>query len=147
MSDGSKRDQCSHASKCNAPLCPLDEDGLKHCVWYPGEEICRAREFSRLGFIQNQRKIRSALKVRSTNKPRFDVGYFTIDMLRHRFKVTSKVHGLDPNKNEKEQLEQWFKYYKGMSDETLEKMKEVGRKLAKKLEGRPPKKSKVKNGG
>ena len=118
-----KRVDCKKADKCNAPLCPLDEQSLLLCVWYPGEEICTCREFANLDFIKTQKKISKVLGIgRPNNEPKFDVGYFTLDMLNHKFKITNKIVGLDPNEDEKAQLNKWFKRYKGFSKKRSKKL-------------------------
>jgi len=46
---------------CNAPLCPLDEEGLKKAVWYPDEEICRRRGLN-YPWLKTQKKIAKRAK-------------------------------------------------------------------------------------
>ena len=126
-----KKFRCSKVERCNAPLCPLDTESLEFCVWYPGEEICSNREFSSLEFIKTQKKISRILGIRKPdNEPRFEIGYFTVDMLNHNFRITNKIHGLDPNKDEKDQLNEWFNYYKGFSKKTRKRRKNQSKKSA-----------------
>ena len=58
--------------------------------------------------MKQQRKV--AKKVNSDNCWL----YFTLDMLKVRFRVTNSVKGLDPDKAESPQLKQWFKRNKGI---------------------------------
>jgi hypothetical protein len=84
----------------------LDEQNSNY-IWYPDEEICRKRN-NLPDWIRQQRKI--AKKV----KPENYWYYFTLDMLKVRFRVTSSVKGLDPdNLNEEAQLRAWRKRNKG----------------------------------
>ena len=50
------RKQCQRFEKCDAPLCPLDED-KENRVWYVGEEICRAQKHNKHRWIKKQRSI------------------------------------------------------------------------------------------
>jgi hypothetical protein len=78
-------------------------------------------------WVKQQRKV--AKKV----KPENCWHYFTLDMLKVRFRVTANVKGLDPNMDldkEKRQLKAWHKKYKGIkkrriSDELKEKRRQA----------------------
>jgi len=101
----------------------LSEEDNKKCLWYPDEEICKNKK-NMPDWVKQQRKI--AKKVNPDNYWH----YFTIDMLKVRFRVTTAVKGIDPNIGESLQLKQWFKRNKGIkkrmiSDELREQKKEL----------------------
>jgi hypothetical protein len=105
-----KRINCKFYEGCSAPLCPVlsDEQNSKY-IWYPDEEICRKRK-GLPDWVKQQRKIAKKAK------PEYFGYYFTLGMLKVRFRVTSSAKGLDPNMDlEKEglQLKAWHKKYKG----------------------------------
>ena len=56
MNSATLREQCQRFEKCDAPLCPLDED-IEKRVWYVGEEICRAQKHNKHRWIKKQRSI------------------------------------------------------------------------------------------
>jgi hypothetical protein len=103
---------CKFYESCSAPLCPMSLDKQNtNCIWYPDEEICRKIK-GLPSWVRQQRKI--AKKAKPENCWR----YFTIDMLKVRFRVTSSVKGLDPSVDlEKEglQLKTWRNKHKGTS--------------------------------
>jgi hypothetical protein len=82
---------------CEAPFCPLEPNSLM--IWYPSEEICRDRDHKNLPWVQAQRKL---AKVDA-------VGYFTLAMLKQDCFIKVGIQGLDPDKEEKTQLQLWFK--------------------------------------
>ena len=103
-----KRNTCKYYDGCSAPLCPmLSEEENNKYIWYPDEEICTRRK-KLPDWVKQQRKV--AKKVSSDNC----WFYFTMDMLKVRFRVTKNVKGLDPDKKESPQLKQWFKRNKGI---------------------------------
>jgi len=91
--------ECPYFDSCNAPLCPLDEEGLKKAIWYPGEDICK-RRLNR-PWLQTQRKI--------AKRAKHGDGYFTFEMITHPCRICKGIEGLDPDKDEAPQLEKWFK--------------------------------------
>jgi hypothetical protein len=117
-----KRINCRYYESCSAQLCPmlLDEQN-SNCIWYPDEEICRKRK-GIPDWVRQQRKVAKKAK------PENCCHYFTLEMLKVRFRVTKSVKGLDPNMDlEKEgpQLKAWHNKYKGtkkrrISDELKE---------------------------
>lgn len=122
-----KNKNCKFYGSCSAPLCPMlsDEQNINYC-WYPDEEICRKRK-GLPDWVRQQRKI--AKKAKPENY-RY---YFTLEMLKVRFRVTRSAKGLDPNMDlEKEglQLKAWHKKHKGIkkrkiSDELKEKRRQA----------------------
>ena len=94
-----KPDQCRYFEFCNAPLCPLDEKHLKTGTWYPDEDICRLRKIT--DWIKLQKKITKKTKDKDT--------YYSYEMLNRNCKVGTGMTGLNPNKPEEPQLEEWLK--------------------------------------
>ena len=95
------RNNCKYYDGCSAPLCPILSD----------EENKKYKNLP--DWIKQQRKV---AKKASPDNFWF---YFTLDMLRVRFRVTKSVKGLDPDKKESPQLEQWFKRNKGIKKRKL----------------------------
>ena len=93
----SEREECKMYEVCEAPFCPLESNSL--IIWYAGEEICREREHKSLPWVQAQRKL---AKVDA-------VGYFTLAMLEQDCFIKAGIQGLDPDKEERPQLQLWFK--------------------------------------
>jgi hypothetical protein len=89
--------QCRLYETCLAPLCPLDRCSLNG-IWYCDEEICRSRTYGNLPWIRAQRKI---AKVKAG-------GYFTLEMLNDIRTARKGMTGLDPNEDEKSQLQRWL---------------------------------------
>ena len=40
-------EKCLKFDACSAPLCPTDKESIDKGIWYPDEEICKNREFSK----------------------------------------------------------------------------------------------------
>ena len=93
----SEREECKMYEVCEAPFCPLESNSL--IIWYAGEEICREREHKSLPWVQAQHKL---AKVTAT-------GYFTLAMLKQDCFIKAGIQGLDPDKEERHQLQLWFK--------------------------------------
>ena len=91
--------ECPYFDSCNAPLCPLDEEGLKKAIWYPDEGICK-RRLNR-PWLKIQKKI--------AKRAKHSDGYFTIQMLVHSCRICKGIEGLDPDKEEGPQLQKWLK--------------------------------------
>lgn len=91
---------CKHYQMCSAPICPMDERSLK-CIWYPDEGICISSAYGNLMWIKAQRKIAKT----STQANR----YFTVEMLEANCVIRKGIIGLDPNVDEKPQLQRWLK--------------------------------------
>jgi len=89
--------QCRLYETCLAPLCPLDRCSLNG-IWYSDEEICRSRTYGNLPWIKAQRKI---ARVKAG-------GYFTLEMLNDIRTARKGMTGLDPNEDEKSQLQRWI---------------------------------------
>jgi hypothetical protein len=112
MEEKMKNKNCKFYGSCSAPMCPIlsDEQNANY-IWYPDEDICRKRK-GLPDWVKQQRKIAKKAK------PENFWHYFTLDMLKVRFRVTSSVKGLDPNmdfEKEKRQLKAWYKKHKGTS--------------------------------
>lgn len=90
---------CKHYQSCNAPICPLDERSLKG-IWYPDEEICISSMHGNLTWIKAQKKIVKASA--QTNH------YFTVEMLKTNCLIRKGIIGLDPDIDEKQQLQRWL---------------------------------------
>ena len=82
---------------CDAPFGPLESNSL--IIWYAGEEICREREHKSLPWVQAQRKLAKVIAS----------GYFTMEMLKQDCFIKAGIQGLDPDKEEKPQLQLWLK--------------------------------------
>ena len=57
---GKPRKDCDPGSewnKCSAPICPLDDYSLQHCIWYPGEEVCKHEAMQQVDWVVHQRKM------------------------------------------------------------------------------------------
>ena len=116
MEEKMKNKNCKFYGSCSAPLCPMlsDEQNTNY-IWYPDEDICRKRK-GLPDWIRQQRKI--AKKAKPENY-RY---YFTLEMLKVRFRVTRSAKGLDPNmdlEKEGQQLKAWHKKYKGTKKRKL----------------------------
>ena len=103
-----QKNECRYYQNCSALLCPvLSDEENTNFIWYPDEEICRRRK-GLPDWVRQQRKIAKKAK------PESFWHYFTLEMLKVRFRVTSSVKGLDPNNlNEEAQLRAWRKRNKG----------------------------------
>jgi hypothetical protein len=93
--------ECKKYDTCNAPLCPLDEQSLKHGIWYPDEEICGMRTYAALSWIQNQKKL--VKKAGRADR------YFTLQMLERNCIIRRGIEGLDPDQAEDYQLKKWLR--------------------------------------
>jgi len=103
--------ECRLYESCSAPLCPLDPNSLEKGIWYPDEEICQARCFSRLVWVRQQGKIAKCAA-------RMD-RYFYLRMLQRRCTVKPGITGLDPDQEEGPQLQRWLDGHrerKGLSE-------------------------------
>ena len=94
-----KSDQCRYFDTCSAPLCPPDLEHLKTGIWYPDEEICRLRKIP--DWVKQQKKIAKKAKDKDT--------YYANEMLNCNCKVGNGMTGLNPDKSEELQLEDWLK--------------------------------------
>jgi len=112
---------CKYYEKCNAPLCPLDQASLEHGIWYPDEEICRLKEYSKHEWIINQKKIQKKTRNHDT--------YYTYEMLNRHIIIAPGIKGLDPDKDYKEELKKWLKAHptfkkRKMSEEEKKQLRE-----------------------
>ena len=116
-----KSDQCRHFDCCSAPLCLLDEKHLKADIWYPDEEICRLKKIP--DWIKRQKKIGKKTKDKNT--------YYTYEMLNRNCKVGKGMTGLNPDKSEESQLEDWLKKHplkKALSEKQKNNLVEARKK-------------------
>lgn len=118
------RKDCTY-DECSAPICPLDEGSMKNCIWYPDEEICKKQPAPL--WVKNQKKIAKRID------KNFDAGYFAHAMLDQKFKITSAIKGLDPDRDESEQMQRWFKAHPVY--ETSEAQKEAAKKATRGIRG------------
>ena len=81
-------------------MCPMDENSLR-CIWYPDEGICMSSAYANLVWIKAQKKIVKALA--QTNR------YFTLEMLTTKCVIRKGITGLDPDYEEKPQMQRWLK--------------------------------------
>ena len=112
----SEREECKMYEVCEAPFCPLESNSL--IIWYAGEEICRERVHRNIPLVQAQRKIAKFAPA----------GYFTLEMLNRNCIIKAGMLGLDPDKEEKPQLQLWLKNHPAkqeISDEDREKRREL----------------------
>ena len=104
---------------CEAPFCPLESNSL--IIWYAGEEICRDRVHRNLPLVQAQRKLAKMAPA----------GYFTLEMLNRNCINKTGMLGLDPDREERPQLQLWLKNHPAkqeISDEDREKRRELMKK-------------------
>ena len=97
--DKIKPDQCRHFDSCSASLCPLDPEHLKIECWYPDEGICRLKNVP--NWVKIQKKI--SKRTKDNNK------YYNYKMLNQNCKICRGILGLNPDKPEESQLEDWLK--------------------------------------
>lgn len=114
------RQNCKFYALCEVPFCPLDPASFKG-IWYPGEEICRSRIHGNLLWIQTQRKL---VKVGTE-------GYFTMEMLGRDCILKSGIQGLDPDKEERLQLQAWKKGHPRKREVTDEERATIKERLKK----------------
>lgn len=114
------KSECKYYDKCDAPICPMDEN-KERMYWYPDEEICRNRNFSKELYIQNQKKI--AKRAKDTDK------LFTFKMLNRNIIIKTGIEGIDPDKSIERQEREWIKKHPEKSEEYIRRMKELGERL------------------
>lgn len=114
--------ECKRYETCDVPLCPLDEQSLKHGIWYPDEDICNSRTSGNFPWIKAQRKI--AKKAARTDR------YFNLQMLERNCIVRKGIEGLDPDQAEEYQLEKWLKAHPEKRSLSKEERKVIGQRLA-----------------
>ena len=95
-------EKCKQFDICSAPLCPADKESLTG-IWYPEEEICKNREFSKKLFIVMQKKI--SKKVKGENRDT----YFNIKMLNRNMAIGINFAGLNPDDTTEKGVEQFRK--------------------------------------
>jgi len=114
--------------KCSAPLCPLDED-LDTQMWYPDEPICAKEGISlEHPWLQTQKKI--------AKRTRRQGLYYTGKMVQRNCVVGVGMVGLDPDRDEKPQLERWLRIHPAKRELTEEE-KAILRERLEKIRIRP----------
>jgi len=111
---------CKFYALCEAPFCPLAASSFKG-IWYPGEDICRSRIYGNLSWIQAQRKLVKAAAD----------GYFTMEMLDRDCILKSGIRGLDPDREERPQLQEWMRKHPRKRQVTIEEKAEIKERLKK----------------
>jgi hypothetical protein len=111
---------CKFYTLCVAPFCPLAASSFKG-IWYPGEDICRSRIYGNLSWIQAQRKLIKAAAD----------GYFTMEMLNRDCILKSGIRGLDPDREERPQLQEWLRKHPRKRQVTTEERAEIKERLKK----------------
>ncbi len=84
---------CNLFEECqtpDAPLCPIQENTVRHGIWYADEPICRAKKFQNLSWIKKQKLI-------SKQKLKLDDGFFTVRMLNELQVIPQSLRGADPS--------------------------------------------------
>ena len=123
------RDDCRHYDYCSAPLCPISSISLKKGIWYPDEEICRLKEYGKLEWVKNQRKI--ARKTNDTDT------FYTVNMLDRKLQIRKGIKGLDPNApNTKAMEKKWIEsrqVKRDLTDKEKEVLRERLRGIRKKI--------------
>jgi hypothetical protein len=111
---------CKFYTLCEAPFCPLAASSFKG-IWYPGEDICRSRIYGNLSWIQAQRKLVKAAAE----------GYFTMEMLDRDCILKTGIRGLDPDREERPQLQEWMRKHPRKRQVTTEERAEIKERLKK----------------
>jgi len=115
--------KCSVVESCDAPLCPLKKDTQNGIVWFSDEKICGNREFLKLLWVKQQKKIARKCKDKNT--------YFTFAMLNKNYIVKSGITGLNPDKislkTEAKEVEKWLESHPEKK-EISEEEKDIFRK-------------------
>ena len=107
------RTECKHYDGCNSMLCPmLSDEENKKIIWYPDEDICKLRKNMPVWMKQQ-------IKIAKKAQEETHWFYFTLDMLKRQFRVTKKVKGLDPNKEEEPQMNAWLNNNNGTGRRTI----------------------------
>lgn len=86
------RIDCPRAEEgCSCQLCPeeLALDTHSRPFWYPDEPICNRRDYQRIPWIRNQKRIARAATL-------FD-RYFTVEMLQAVTQVRRGIAGVSPD--------------------------------------------------
>lgn len=83
--------KCPQFEGCSAPLCPMQENSLKHGIWYPDEDICGAKKFQAKTLIKKQKLVAKASA--SVDK------FFTAQMLETVKQIRKGIEGIDPDQS------------------------------------------------
>jgi len=120
--ENKKPSGCKRFDSCSAPICPYYGGD----IWYPDEEICMNKAFSRLLWIKNQRKIAK----KSQNSDTF----FTLRMLEQNCVIRAGITGIDPDmklEDTEKEVNKWLKNHpvkKELNPEKRTELAERGRK-------------------
>jgi len=91
---------------------------MLNCGWYADEEVCRKTGVP--AWVKRQRRIGKRL-----GELEWRGGYFNLEMLKRRLRVTDGLRGLDPDKDGEGQLERWLESHQGTKPLTEEKRAEM----------------------
>ncbi|MEM3658474.1 MAG: hypothetical protein QXQ66_08710 [Candidatus Hadarchaeum sp.] len=114
---------CSFYSRCECPLCPLENNPL--AIWYTEDPVCKNPEFPIIINVMKKLKKKQA------------EGFFTLRMLSRDFVVRKGIQGIDPDlpssiKNPEKEYQRreelWLKRHPELSEEKKKKMRERGKK-------------------
>lgn len=108
--------------ECNAPICPLNDKSIKKAIWFPNEEICKRRQFSKINWIVNQKKINHHGTKHINN-------FFTAEMLNRKMIVRKNIKGLNPDQYKYEQEKKWILKHPEKKPISEEKKKELIKRL------------------
>lgn len=109
--------ECIHWNDCSASICPFDKSSIENCVWYPDEETCKLGSVPR--WVKNQKKIAKLCRDIDT--------YFNYEMLNRNCVIKGGIKGIDPNREEDSQLENWLRDHplkKKYSEQRIKQLKE-----------------------
>ena len=126
---GELKCQCTIFDTCEAPLCPLDKESLEQGLWYPDEEVCKARKFQTLPWVRRQKRIQKL-------GLGYDAGFFTVRMLEAIKAIGKGLKGANPDSPDSE--ESWLKVRTGERQGFTEAQppdKQRDNKAAKRKEG------------
>ncbi len=76
---------CERFDKCNAPICPEDEQSRENSIWYIDEQICKNEKYAE--FAEKQKLIKKNTKDKNT--------YYTYKLIMETKEIKK---GFDPNK-------------------------------------------------
>lgn len=89
MTEAKTQASCPRLNNCEAPLCLLAPN-LPNQIWYPDEELCKAKRFHSTTWVKRQRQIQKVARSRDT--------YFSVAMLKVIRTVKPGIEGLDPDR-------------------------------------------------
>lgn len=94
--------KCDRYEDCDAPLCPRDEQSVRHGAWFPDEPICSLLR-NTPDWVRIQRKLRRLSA---------EVGYFTVRMLEAAQYPSRIKEGADPERDVAGAARAWLRAHK-----------------------------------